>query len=160
MHAAELLAPLWIFLVIGIIAVSKAIEKSAQRKKQASGNAAVSPAAKNGGRKPSGTRSAGSVEKKPVSDYPADSSSFKEMDREFHSLEFHDEDTDDCYAVFEESRQQSDDTSVRTGDISHMFPGMNDLVRGIVWSEILNNKNATQNGEEDYDTAADTGTCL
>ena len=160
MHAAQLLAPLWIFLVIGIIAVTKSIEKSAQRKKQASGNAAFSPAAKSGGRKTSGTRSAGSIAKKTVSGYPEDNSSFKEMDREFHSLEFHDEDTDDCYAVLDESRQQADEDSGRTGDISHMFSGMSDLVRGIVWAEILHNKNAARNGEENYDTASNTGTCL
>lgn len=147
--------PLWIFLVAGIIAVSRAAERNARNKKRAAEYAAAAAAAqKSGGAAPgAGSKNAGTG--------PDHGTAYKALDREFHSLEFHDEDDDDCYAAFDESRAQSDDASAgQPGDISHMFPGTNDLVRGVVWAEILNNKNIKRNGEEDYDTAADTGACL
>lgn len=120
---------------------------------------AAPSAAKRGGAAAAARPAAsGTQTERPV---PAAGSAFRELDREFHSLEFHDEDQDECYAAFEESRTAADEAAAgQAGDISHMFPGMNDIVRGVVWAEILNNKNTMRNGEEDYDAAADTGACL
>ena len=155
------IVPLWFLLVSGIILISRAAEKRIQNnKKKASADQGAAPSAAKRGGAAAAARPAASAAhaERPVKEA---GSAFREMDREFHSLEFHDEDQDDCYAAFEESRNAADAaTAGQAGDISHMFPGMNDIVRGVVWAEILSNKNTMRNGEENYDAAADTGTCL
>ncbi len=134
------LIPLWVILaVIGFI-VNKFKSK-------------VEPPRKTGAAAPQRERNA--AQKKAEPEKKTDERRTAPSNMEFHSLEFHDDVDDDCYTI-SDSVDDGEAASGAGPRRSWLIPEGNDLVRAVVWGEILNRRQDQGLWEDSHERDAES----